>query len=107
MYSYLAHLSEFTVAEGAMVERGQRIGLSGATGRVTGPHLHWTMRFGSARVDPLSLVEVDCKSRELQSAESVSGLALGLLRADYGRLASAGAAPGSSRTSNRRCRRDS
>ena len=32
--------------------------LSGATGRVTGPHLHWTMRFGSARVDPLSLVEV-------------------------------------------------
>jgi murein DD-endopeptidase MepM/ murein hydrolase activator NlpD len=58
VYSYLAHLSEFTVAEGAVVERGQRIALSGATGRVTGPHLHWTMRFGSARVDPLSLVEV-------------------------------------------------
>ena len=70
MYSYLAHLSEFTVAEGAMVERGQRIALSGATGRVTGPHLHWTMRFGSARVDPLSLVEVlqqvrrECLSRQ-------------------------------------------
>ncbi len=58
VYSYLAHLSEFTVEEGAIVERGQRIALSGATGRVTGPHLHWTMRFGSARVDPLSLVEV-------------------------------------------------
>jgi murein DD-endopeptidase MepM/ murein hydrolase activator NlpD len=58
VYSYLAHLSEFTVAEGAVVERGQRIALSGATGRVTGPHLHWTMRFGSARVDPLSLVAV-------------------------------------------------
>ena len=57
VYSYLAHLSEFTAAEGAIVERGQRIALSGATGRVTGPHLHWTMRFGSARVDPLSLVE--------------------------------------------------
>jgi len=57
VYSYLAHLSEFIAAEGAMVERGQRIALSGATGRVTGPHLHWTMRFGSARVDPLSLVE--------------------------------------------------
>jgi murein DD-endopeptidase MepM/ murein hydrolase activator NlpD len=56
LYSYLAHLSEFSVAEGAMVERGQRIGLSGATGRVTGPHLHWTMRIGTARVDPLSLV---------------------------------------------------
>lgn len=67
VYSYLAHLSEFTAAEGAMVERGQRIALSGATGRVTGPHLHWTMRFGSARVDPLSLVAVmetaDGKSR--------------------------------------------
>ena len=41
-----------------VVERGQRIALSGATGRVTGPHLHWTMRLGSARVDPLSLVAV-------------------------------------------------
>ena len=56
VYSYLAHLSKFTVEEGAMVERGQRIALSGATGRVTGPHLHWTMRMGSARVDPLSLI---------------------------------------------------
>jgi len=58
VYSYLAHLSEFGVAEGDVVERGQRIALSGSTGRVTGPHLHWTMRFGSARVDPLSLVSV-------------------------------------------------
>jgi len=56
VYSYLAHLSKFTVEEGAMVERGQRIALSGATGRVTGPHLHWTMRMGSARVDPLSVI---------------------------------------------------
>ena len=58
LYSYLAHLSRFSVEEGAIVERGQRIGLSGATGRVTGPHLHWTMRIGTARVDPLSLVAV-------------------------------------------------
>jgi murein DD-endopeptidase MepM/ murein hydrolase activator NlpD len=58
VYSYLAHLSKFIVAEGETVERGQRLALSGATGRVTGPHLHWTMRFGAARVDPLSLVEV-------------------------------------------------
>ncbi len=56
VYSYLAHLSKFTVEEGAMVERGQRIALSGATGRVTGPHLHWTMRMGTARVDPLSVI---------------------------------------------------
>jgi len=58
VYSYLAHLSEIGVAEGEMVERGQEIARSGATGRVTGPHLHWTMRLGSARVDPLSVVAV-------------------------------------------------
>jgi murein DD-endopeptidase MepM/ murein hydrolase activator NlpD len=56
LYSYLAHLSEMLVREGDIVERGQRIALSGSTGRVTGPHLHWTMRVGKARVDPLSLV---------------------------------------------------
>jgi murein DD-endopeptidase MepM/ murein hydrolase activator NlpD len=56
VYSYLAHLSECEVSEGATVTRGQRIALSGSTGRVTGPHLHWTMRIGSARVDPLALV---------------------------------------------------
>jgi murein DD-endopeptidase MepM/ murein hydrolase activator NlpD len=56
LYSYLAHLSAIGVEEGALVERGQRIGLSGSTGRVTGPHLHWTVRLGTARVDPLSLI---------------------------------------------------
>jgi murein DD-endopeptidase MepM/ murein hydrolase activator NlpD len=58
LYSYLAHLSELGVAEGALVERGQQVALSGSSGRVTGPHLHWTMRVGRARVDPLSLVEI-------------------------------------------------
>jgi murein DD-endopeptidase MepM/ murein hydrolase activator NlpD len=58
VYSYLAHLSELGVKKGEMVERGQRIALSGASGRVTGPHLHWTMRLGKARVDPLSVVSV-------------------------------------------------
>jgi murein DD-endopeptidase MepM/ murein hydrolase activator NlpD len=58
VYSYLAHLSAFKVAEGEIVERRQPIALSGATGRVTGPHLHWTLRLGRARVDPLSLLSV-------------------------------------------------
>jgi murein DD-endopeptidase MepM/ murein hydrolase activator NlpD len=58
VYSYLAHLSEVLVAEGDMVERGQVVARSGATGRVTGPHLHWAARVNGARVDPLSLVAV-------------------------------------------------
>ena len=50
------HLSETLVAEGDTVEAGQRIGSVGATGRVTGPHLHWILRYGSVTVDPLSLL---------------------------------------------------
>ena len=58
MFSMLAHLSAIDVREGALVTPGQRIGLVGATGRVTGPHLHWAVRVGEARVDPLSLLAV-------------------------------------------------
>jgi murein DD-endopeptidase MepM/ murein hydrolase activator NlpD len=52
----LIHLSETLVVAGTTVERGQKIALSGATGRVTGPHLHWAVRIAGARVDPQSLV---------------------------------------------------
>jgi murein DD-endopeptidase MepM/ murein hydrolase activator NlpD len=52
------HLSEQLVAEGDTVEAGQVIGRVGATGRVTGPHLHWIVRYGSVTVDPLSLLDV-------------------------------------------------
>ena len=58
VFSYLAHLSVVDVETGDVVERGQRVALSGATGRATGPHLHWTLRIGAARVDPLSMVYV-------------------------------------------------
>jgi len=54
VFSMLAHLSRFDVHEGDTVQAGDILGLVGATGRVTGPHLHWAMRIGSARVDPLS-----------------------------------------------------
>ncbi len=49
------HLSKQDVAAGDTVERGQQIGLVGATGRVTGPHLHLIVRYGSVTVDPVSL----------------------------------------------------
>lgn len=54
VFSMFAHLSRLDVAEGAMVEPGQLLGAVGATGRVTGPHLHWAFRVGGARVDPIS-----------------------------------------------------
>jgi len=52
------HLSQADVAEGDTVAAGQRIGAVGRTGRVTGPHLHWIMRYGAISVDPMSLVEL-------------------------------------------------
>jgi murein DD-endopeptidase MepM/ murein hydrolase activator NlpD len=52
------HLSEQLVAEGDTVEAGTPIGRVGATGRVTGPHLHWVVRYGSTSVDPRSLLTV-------------------------------------------------
>jgi murein DD-endopeptidase MepM/ murein hydrolase activator NlpD len=54
--SLFAHLSTIGVREGDLVKTGDVIGEVGATGRVTGPHLHWAVRVGGARVDPLLLL---------------------------------------------------
>ena len=56
LYSIFAHFSEITAGEGDVVERGAELGRVGATGRVTGPHLHWSVRLNETRVDPLSLI---------------------------------------------------
>jgi murein DD-endopeptidase MepM/ murein hydrolase activator NlpD len=56
LFSLFAHFSRIDVQEGDRVTAGQVIGRVGATGRVTGPHLHWTVRLGGARVDPLALI---------------------------------------------------
>lgn len=58
MFSLLAHLSRLDVATGREVARGETLGLSGATGRVTGPHLHWALRLSEFSVDPMSVVAV-------------------------------------------------
>jgi murein DD-endopeptidase MepM/ murein hydrolase activator NlpD len=52
------HLSETLVAVGDTVERGTLIGRVGATGRVTGPHLHFIARYGGYSVDPLTLLQI-------------------------------------------------
>lgn len=55
------HLSEQLVAVGDTVSAGDLIGRVGATGRVTGPHLHWIVRYGTVTVDPLSFLEVTAR----------------------------------------------
>ncbi len=52
------HLSEFKVKEGDSVKRGQEVGLSGGTGRATGPHLHVQVRWQGVSLDPARLLEL-------------------------------------------------
>jgi len=63
VFSMLAHLSTIDVHEGDTIEAGTIVGKVGATGRVTGPHLHWAVRASGARVDPLSLLALLGSSR--------------------------------------------
>jgi murein DD-endopeptidase MepM/ murein hydrolase activator NlpD len=58
IYSLFAHFSAIAVHEGDVVTPGEVVGKVGATGRVTGPHLHWAIRINGSRVDPLSVVYV-------------------------------------------------
>ena len=52
------HLSEIKVKEGDSVKRGQEIGLSGGTGRATGPHLHVAVRWQATYLDPARLLQL-------------------------------------------------
>lgn len=54
--SAFLHASRLDVVAGQIVRQGQTLGAIGATGRATGPHLHWGLRWRSARLDPLSLL---------------------------------------------------
>jgi murein DD-endopeptidase MepM/ murein hydrolase activator NlpD len=54
MYS---HLDQITVSTGQIIERSTHIGMVGATGRATGPHLHWGVRLNGHWVDPLLFLE--------------------------------------------------
>lgn len=58
LFTMYFHLSEFRVEQGSLVKRGDIIGLSGASGRVTGPHLHWGARLSGARINPLELLKI-------------------------------------------------
>ncbi len=58
LYSIYAHLDKTFVHTGQIVQKGEKIGLSGMTGRATGPHLHWGTSLYGMRVDPLSVLKI-------------------------------------------------
>lgn len=58
IYTFYGHLSEIDVKVGDAVETGALLGKVGATGRVTGPHLHWGLTVERARVNPLQIVQL-------------------------------------------------
>lgn len=62
LFSVYCHLSQINVREGELVSKGYVIGKVGATGRVTGPHLHWGFKLNGARIDPYSILELPLKT---------------------------------------------
>jgi len=70
LHTLYFHLSEFKAEEGMEVRKGEVVALTGMTGRVTGPHLHWGARMNGARIDPFELVDkLGGKAQALQRAE--------------------------------------
>ena len=56
VYTFYGHMSSISVKVGDLVSAGAILGRVGATGLVTGPHLHWGLKVNQARVNPLQIV---------------------------------------------------
>jgi murein DD-endopeptidase MepM/ murein hydrolase activator NlpD len=59
LFTSYFHLNKFHVHQGQKVKAGTRIGDVGKTGRVTGPHLHWSVKLDGLYADPVSLLSLD------------------------------------------------
>ena len=57
LLSSYSHLSKITVKENEIIDRGQKIGEVGSSGRVTGPHLHWTIYLNKVKINPESVIQ--------------------------------------------------
>ena len=58
LFTFYCHFSKLEVRRGQQVKKGEVIGLAGATGRATGPHLHWGVKIFESRVDPFALLSL-------------------------------------------------
>ena len=58
IFTIYAHLSKIEVTAGQQIEKGQQLGLTGSTGRVSGPHLHWGVKVNGAAVNPIQFIRV-------------------------------------------------
>ncbi|MBW2707229.1 MAG: M23 family metallopeptidase [Deltaproteobacteria bacterium] len=56
IFTIYAHLSKIEVTAGQKIEKGQQLGLTGATGRVSGPHLHWGVKVNGTAVNPIQFM---------------------------------------------------
>ena len=87
--SNFLHLSRIDVKVGDRVEQGQVIGAVGATGRATGPHLHWGMNWFDVRIDPLAGAGTR-KRRRVEPATRAVARNRAAARADLGSYCSRG-----------------
>ena len=64
VYSMFYHLSKLSVKKGLLVKKGEKLGETGASGFVTGPHLHWELRVNVTQVNPLFFTKNNIVNRK-------------------------------------------